>query len=63
MPSATDSTVPTSVSSARAAVEALDAALQDACDLVGVDLHFYLLIKEGPGWPAFDRLLAGLPVL
>ena len=42
MPSATDSTVPTSVSSARAAVESLDAALEDACDLVRVDLHGFL---------------------
>ncbi len=43
MPSATDSTVPTSVSSALARVEPLDAALEDACDLVGVDLHVLFL--------------------
>ena len=35
----TDRTVPTSVSSACAGVEALDAALEDAGDLVGLDLH------------------------
>ena len=39
MPSATDSTVPTSVSSALAGVEALDPALEDRGDLVGLDLH------------------------
>ena len=39
MPSATDRTVPTSVSSALAGVEALDAGLEDAGDLVGLDLH------------------------
>ena len=39
MPSATDRTVPTSVSSAPPVVEALDAALEDAGDLVGLDLH------------------------
>ncbi len=39
MPSATDSTVPTSASSALGGVEALDPALEDGGDLVWLDVH------------------------